>query len=74
LKKVEEHLFVLFFISRACVRMTLGTLVIKEKCGFTDRETVEQITENPYLQYFIGLGQCKLIAEACDRIIRPPAV
>ncbi|CEO87594.1 conserved hypothetical protein [Syntrophaceticus schinkii] len=37
------------------LRMALGALIIKEKCGFTDRETVEQITENPYLQYFIGL-------------------
>lgn len=37
------------------LRMALGALLIKERCGFTDRETVEQITENPYLQYFIGL-------------------
>lgn len=37
------------------LRTALGALIIKEKCGFTDRETVEQITENPYLQYFIGL-------------------
>ena len=37
------------------LRMALGSLIIKEKCGFSDRETVEQITENPYLQYFIGL-------------------
>lgn len=29
-------------------------LIIKEKLGITDRETVEQIKENPYLQYFIG--------------------
>lgn len=27
---------------------------IKEKLGTSDRETVEQIKENPYLQYFIG--------------------
>ena len=38
-------------------RMALGALIIKEKCGFSDRETVEQITENPYLQYFIGLKE-----------------
>ena len=37
------------------VRMALGALIIKERCGFTDEETVEQIKENPYLQYFIGL-------------------
>ena len=37
--------------------MALGALLIKEKCKFTDTETVEQITENPYLQYFIGLRE-----------------
>ncbi|HHD82881.1 MAG TPA: IS5 family transposase [Bacteroidetes bacterium] len=37
------------------LRMALGALIIKERCGFTDEETVEQIRENPYLQYFIGL-------------------
>jgi len=35
-------------------RMALGALIIKEKLGSSDRETVEQIKENPYLQYFIG--------------------
>jgi hypothetical protein len=35
-------------------RMALGSLIIKEKLGTSDRETVEQIKENPYLQYFIG--------------------
>ena len=38
-------------------RMALGSLIIKEKLGLTDRETVEQIRENPYLQYFIGLTE-----------------
>jgi IS5 family transposase len=42
------------------LRMALGSLIIKEKCGFSDRETVEQITENPYLQYFIGLEKYQL--------------
>ncbi len=35
-------------------RMALGSLIIKEKLGISDIETVEQIRENPYLQYFIG--------------------
>ena len=39
------------------LRMALGALIIKERCGFTDEETVEQIKENPYLQYFIGLKE-----------------
>merc|ERR1711912_122014 len=37
-------------------RMALGTLIIKKKLGTSDRETIEQIRENPYLQYFIGLN------------------
>jgi hypothetical protein len=34
--------------------MALGALIIKEKLGISDRETVEESRENPYLQYFIG--------------------
>jgi hypothetical protein len=37
-------------------RMALGSLIIKEKLKTSDRETVEQIRENPYLQYFLGLS------------------
>ena len=37
-------------------RMALGSLIIKEKLGTSDTETVEQIRENPDLQYFIGLS------------------
>src|SRR5699024_7660565 len=37
------------------VRMALGSLIIKERLNLSDRETLRQITENPYLQYFIGL-------------------
>lgn len=36
-------------------RMALGALLIKERYQFSDEETVEHITMNPYLQYFIGL-------------------
>ena len=39
------------------LRMALGALIIKEKLGLSDRETVEQIRENPYLQYFLGMSQ-----------------
>jgi IS5 family transposase len=35
-------------------RVALGALLIKERLGLTDRETVETIQENPYLQFFIG--------------------
>jgi IS5 family transposase len=37
------------------LRMALGALIIQQKFQFSDRELVEQIAENPYLQYFIGL-------------------
>jgi len=40
-------------------RVALGALIIKERLGVTDRETVEQIRENPYLQYFLGLPEYK---------------
>ena len=39
------------------VRVALGALIIKERLGTSDRETVEQIRENPYLQYFLGYKQ-----------------
>lgn len=38
-------------------RMALGALIIKERLGTSDAETVEQIRENPYLQYFLGLSE-----------------
>lgn len=38
-------------------RIAFGALLIKEQLGITDEETVEQITENPYLQYFLGLRE-----------------
>lgn len=38
-------------------RVALGALIIKERLGLTDRETVAVIQENPYLQFFIGLEE-----------------
>lgn len=35
--------------------MALGSLLIQKQLGFSDRELVEEIKENPYLQYFVGL-------------------
>ena len=35
--------------------MALGSLLIQKQLGFSDRELVEEIMENPYFQYFIGL-------------------
>ena len=36
-------------------RIAFGSLIIQVKLNLTDAETVNQIRENPYLQYFIGL-------------------
>ena len=37
------------------LRMALGSLLIQKQYDYSDRELVEQITENPYYQYFVGL-------------------
>jgi len=39
------------------VRVALGALIIKERLGTSDEETVEQVRENPYLQYFLGFKE-----------------
>ena len=35
--------------------MALGALIIKARLSLTDEDLVEQIKENQYLQFFIGL-------------------
>lgn len=37
------------------LRLALGSLTIQSKYQYSDRELVDQLTENPYYQYFIGL-------------------
>ena len=37
------------------LRMALGSLLIQKQYRFPDEELVEQIRENPYYQYFIGM-------------------
>ena len=59
--QVEEHYAGLFKPASkggqvaVSVRMALGALLIQERLGTSDRDTVQHITENPYLQYMIGL-------------------
>lgn len=36
-------------------RLVIGAVIIKHKLSLSDEETVCQIQENPYLQYFVGL-------------------
>lgn len=37
-------------------RMVIGSLIIKHKLTLSDRETIEMIRENMYMQYFVGLS------------------
>ena len=39
------------------VRVAFGAQIIKHKLNLSDAEVVEQIRENPYLQFFIGLEE-----------------
>ncbi len=41
-------------VAKPC-RMVLGSLIIQMRMGFTDRELVDQVRQNPYYQYFVGL-------------------
>ena len=44
-------------------RMALGALIIKAHLGLTDEQLVEQIKENPYLEFVIGLEAFKYSAQ-----------
>ena len=35
-------------------RLVIGSMIIKHMCNLDDRETVDQISENMYMQYFLG--------------------
>ena len=37
-------------------RLVIGAVIIKHKLCLGDDETIDQIRENPYLQYFVGLS------------------
>ena len=59
--RIEDEYATLFKPARngggmaVSVRMALGALIIQQRLGTSDRDTVVHITENPYLQYMIGL-------------------
>lgn len=40
-------------------RLVIGAMIIKHKLSLSDEETVLQIQENPYLQYFVGFSGYK---------------
>ena len=43
-------------VAKPC-RMVLGSFIIQLRMGFSDRDLVKQLQENPYYQYFIGLEE-----------------
>ena len=43
-------------------RMAFGALILKERLNCSDEELIEQIRENPYLQYFLGLEEFSNVA------------
>ena len=45
-------------VAKPC-RMVIGSFIIQQRMGFSDRDLVKQIQENPYYQYFIGLESCQ---------------
>lgn len=38
-------------------RLVIGAVIIKHKLCLSDEETIDQIRENPYLQYFVGFKE-----------------
>ena len=56
---IEERYAKLFPSNRGVpakpLRMAFESLLLQKHIGCSDRELLEQITENPYFQYFIGL-------------------
>ena len=56
---IEEHYASLFPSKTGMpakpLQTALGALLIQKQYDYSDRELVEQIRENPYYQYFIGL-------------------
>lgn len=57
-EEIERRYAALFSETRGAPAITareaVASLIIKEKLGLTDEETVEQIRENAYLQYLLG--------------------
>ena len=39
------------------VRMAFGVCIIQKRKGLSDRKVIDEINQNPYLQYFIGMTE-----------------
>ena len=55
LQVVRNLIAVSFTCSSSSFDRVSVSLIIQKQYDFSDRELLEQITENPYYQYFIGL-------------------
>ncbi len=61
------------------MRLAFGALFIKQRLGFTDEETVEQIRENAYIQFFLGFAVCtrhniRLSGKRLGRHLKDPEI
>lgn len=57
--KIEEHYIKLFGKNKTgnpakSSRLAFAAIFVKEFCGLSDRETVDMIKENPFIQFFCG--------------------
>ena len=50
-------------------RMAMGTLIIKQRTGHSDEDVLQDILENPYMQFLIGLHEFTLTAPFCSSSI-----
>ena len=48
-------------VAKPC-RMVIGSLILQMRMGFTDRDLVLQIQQNPYYQYFVGIEAFQHVA------------
>ncbi len=54
-------------------RIAFGALYIKAHCHLTDEETVQNLQENAYMQYFVGCGAARVSPGAVVRRIHDGA-
>ena len=71
--RIEDKYATLFESTTGTVakplRMALGSLMIQKEYNFSDRVLVEQLQENPYFQYFIGLPGFQLEAPFASSLL-----
>ncbi len=51
------------------LRLVLGAYILKNEYNFSYRAIIEEIRENPYLQYFIGLNEYSYTAPLSESLL-----